>query len=414
VPRAVGGSSLLFGMAVVAGNLRPAAASVGPVVDGIRDSLGISSTAASMLLALPVVCFGAAAVLAPALARRLGHGRSIGAALVVLVAGLVLRVAGGVPALFAGTLLAGAAIAVANVLLPVLVKRSFPERTGFATTVYMGSLTGVSALAAALTVPIEHGLGGGWQVGLGIWAVPAAIALLVWLPQLREQPPSLAVPAPDADAATDAAAPAAVAAAAPPPRIAPRDLLADPIARRLVLFFGLQAGSFYAMLSWLPSIFKAHGLSSTSAGVLLGVSMFMGLPAAMVIPGLATRARDQRWFPIGLCSLTALGFLGLIFVPATLPLLWAVLIGLGQGACFPLAMTLIVLRSGALAVTTSLSTLVQGCGYLIAACGPLLLGVVHDVTGSWSVAVALLAMLLVPQVLAGAGAGRAVRIEAPE
>jgi CP family cyanate transporter-like MFS transporter len=141
--------------------------------------------------------------------------------------------------------------------------------------------------------------------------------------------------------------------------------------------------------------------------------MFMGLPAALVIPGLATRARDQRWFPLALCGLTAAGFLGLIIAPASVPLLWAVLIGLGQGACFPLAMTLIVLRSGAAAVTTSLSTLVQGCGYLIAACGPLLVGIVHDVTGSWSAAVGLLAVLLVPQVLSGTAAGRRVRIEVP-
>jgi CP family cyanate transporter-like MFS transporter len=394
--RAAGGTSLLIGMGVVAANLRPAAATVGPVIDGIRDSLGISSTAASALLALPLVCFGAAAVLAPTLAGRLGHARSIAAALALLVVGLVLRVEGGVAELFLGTFLAGAGIAVVNVLLPVLVKRSFPGRTGFATTVYMGALTGVAALAAALTVPIEHVLGGGWQVGLGVWAVPAAVGLAIWLPQLREPVPVRAAVA----GGRAAAAPAG-------------QLLRDPIARRLILFFGLQAASFYAMLSWLPSIFKADGLGSTSAGVLLGVSMAMGLPAALVIPGLATRARDQRRFPLALCTITAAGFVGLIVAPTAAPLLWAVLIGLGQGACFPLAMTLIVLRSGAVAVTTSLSTLVQGCGYLIAACGPLLVGAVHDATGSWSVAVVLLALLLVPQVLSGAAAGRPVCIEGP-
>jgi CP family cyanate transporter-like MFS transporter len=397
-PRALGGTSLLVGMVVVAANLRPAAATVGPVVDSISDSLGLSSTAASALLALPLVCFGAAALLAPPLAARLGHARTIAAALACLVAGLVLRVEGGVGELFLGTFVAGAAIAVVNVLLPVLVKRSFPGRTGLATTAYMASLTGVAAIAAAVTVPIEHALGGGWQVGLGVWAVPAGLAFFVWLPQLLRE-----------------AAPARPAAEAVPPvpRISARALLGEPIARCLVLFFGLQAASFYAVLSWLPSIFQANGLSSTSAGVLLGVSMFMGLPAALVIPGLASRARDQRWFPLALCAVTAVGFLGLIFAPTSVPLLWAVLIGLGQGACFPLAMILIVMRSGAVAVTTSLSTLVQGCGYLIAACGPLLVGALHDVSGSWSVAVGLLAVLLVPQVVTGAAAGRPVRIDGP-
>ncbi len=396
--QALGGAPLLVGMVAVAANLRPAAATVGPVIDGIRDSLGLSSTAASGLLALPLVCFGAAAVLAPPLASRLGHARGIAAALACLVVGLLLRVEGGVAALFVGTLLAGAAIAVVNVLLPVLVKRDFPGRTGFATAVYMASLTGVAALAAALTVPIEHALGGGWQVALGVWAVPAALALLVWMPQLRG-------PAPPRRPAS--------AAAKPPSPVPVRSLLGDATARRLLVFFGLQAGSFYAMLSWLPSIFKADGLGATSAGVLLGVSMFMGLPAALVIPGLAGRARDQRWFPLALCTLTAAGFVGLIVAPRSVPLLWAVLIGLGQGSCFPLAMTLIVLRSGAVAVTTALSTLVQSCGYLIAACGPLLVGAVHDVSGSWSVAVGLLAVLLVPQVLSGAAAGRRVQIDGP-
>jgi CP family cyanate transporter-like MFS transporter len=398
VPRALGGTSLLVGMVVVAANLRPAAATVGPVIDGIRASLGLSSTAASALLALPLICFGAAALSAPPLAARLGHARTIAAALACLVVGLVLRVEGGVAELFLGTFVAGAAIAVVNVLLPVLVKRSFPGRTGLATTAYMASLTGVAALAAALTVPIEHALGGGWQVGLGVWAVPAAFAVVAWLPQLLREPTPSRPP---------------VGRARPAAAVSARALLGDPTARRLVLFFGLQSGSFYAILSWLPSIFQAHGLSSTSAGVLLGVSMFMGLPAAMVVPGLASRARDQRWFPLALCAITAVGFLGLILTPTSVPLLWAVLIGLGQGACFPLGMTLIVLRSGAVAVTTSLSTLVQSCGYLIAACGPLLVGAVHDVSGSWSVAVGMLAVLLVPQVLAGAAAGRPVRIDGP-
>jgi CP family cyanate transporter-like MFS transporter len=385
-------------MVAVAANLRPAAAAVGPVVDQIRASLGLSSTAASALLALPLVCFGAAALLAPPLAARLGHSRSIGVALVLLAAGLLLRVTGGVAELFAGTLLAGAAIAIVNVMLPVVVKGRFAGRTGYATAVYMASLTGVAALAAALTVPIEHALGGGWQTALGVWALPAGLALIAWAPQLRDPAPSR----------SDTGAPPANRPAVPA-----RALLRDPVARQLVVFFGLQAASFYAILSWLPTIFQADGLSATTAGFLLGVSMFMGLPAALMVPGLATRASDQRFFPVGLCALTAIGFVGLIVAPTSVPLLWAALIGLGQGAAFPLAMTMIVLRSGAVAVTTALSTLVQGSGYLIAACGPLLVGAIHDLTGSWSIALGVLACLLIPQALSGAVAGRPVRVGEP-
>lgn len=383
------GALLLAGMFAVAANLRPAASSVGPVLDQVRDALGLSSTAASALLALPLVCFGAMALLAPLLATRLGYGRSIGLALLCLIAGLLGRIAGGAPALYAGTFLAGAAIAVVNVMQPALVKHRFPERTGFATALYSTSMIGVASLAAATTVPIEHALGGDWRLALGIWAVPAALALAVWLPQVRE-------------GAEQGAQPVRLGAAL--------GLAGDPVARQLTLFFGLQAASFYAVLSWLPTVFKAEGVSSTSAGVLLAISVIMGLPAALIVPGLAARARDQRLFAVAFCAVTAAGFLGLILAPSSVPWLWAVLIGTGQGACFPLALTLIVLRGPDSALTTALSTLTQGGGYLIAACGPLAVGAVHDLTGSWTAAVAVLAVALAPQALTGLGAGRAVQV----
>jgi CP family cyanate transporter-like MFS transporter len=380
---------LLAGMVAVAVNLRPAASSVGPVLDGVRDGLGLSSTAASALLALPLVCFGAMALLAPLVASRLGFARAIGFAMLILSGGLVLRVAGDVPALYVGTFLAGASIAVVNVLLPVLVKRRFGTRTGAATTVYSTAMIGSASLASGITVPIEHWLGGGWRVGLGVWAVPAALAFLFWAPQLRGS---------------------ADHAATPVPLGAALRLWRDPVARQLTLFFGLQAASFYAILSWLPTILKAQGIGATDAGVLLAVSALMGLPGALLIPGIAVRARNQRFLALALCCSTATGFVGLIAAPTAVPLLWAVLIGIGQGASFPLALTLIVLRSDSVETTTALSTLTQGCGYLIAACGPLALGAVHDLTGSWSAAVALLLALLVPQALAGLGAGRAVHV----
>lgn len=380
---------LLAGMVAVAANLRPAASSVGPVLDQVRDALGLSSTAASVLLALPLVCFGAMALLAPLLATRLGYGRSIGLALVCLIVGLLGRIAGDVPALYAGTFLAGAAIAVVNVMQPALVKHRFPARTGFATALYSTSMIGVASLAAAVTVPIEDWLGGDWKLALGIWAAPAVLALAIWLPQVRE----------------------GAEAGAEPIRLgAALRLGRDPVARQMTVFFGLQAASFYAVLSWLPTVFQAEGVSSTTAGLLLGVSVIMGLPAALVVPSLAARARDQRFFAVSFCAVTAVGFLGLILAPTSAPYLWAVLIGVGQGASFPLALTLIVLRGPDATVTTGLSTLTQAGGYLIAALGPLTIGAVHDLSGSWTLAVAVLAVALVPQALAGLGAGRPVHV----
>jgi CP family cyanate transporter-like MFS transporter len=383
------GALLIVGMVVVAANLRPAASSVGPTLDQIRDGLDLSSTAASALVGLPLVCFGALALLAPMLAARLGYANTVALAMTGLVCGLALRITDGVPALFAGTLLAGASIATGNVLLPVLVKRSFPGRPGFATALYSTALIGFASLAAGLTLPIEDALGGGWRLGLGVWAVTAALALLVWLPQLRTREPG--------------------ETGGVHLRGALR-LAREPVARHLTLFFGLQSASFYAMLSWLPTLLKAEGVGSTSAGALLGVSMIMGLPCALVVPHLAERATDQRRLAVAFCAVTAVGFAGLMVAPGSVPLLWAVLIGVGQGACFPLALTMIVLRSGSVGATAGLSTLVQAFGYLIAALGPLAVGVVHDLSGSWTPAVGLLLALLLPQALVGAAAGRNLQV----
>lgn len=384
------GALLIAGMIVVAANLRPAASSVGPALDQIRDGLDLPSTAAAALVGLPLVCFGALALLAPVLAARLGYATTVAVAMTGLVCGLALRIADGVPALFAGTLIAGASIATGNVLMPVLVKRSFPGRPGFATALYSTALIGFASLAAGLTLPIEHALGGGWRLGLGFWAITAAIALVAWLPQLRHN---------DRGEATEVNLRRALR------------LVREPVARHLTLFFGLQSASFYVILSWLPTMLKAEGVGSTAAGVLLGVSMIMGLPAALIVPHLAVRAADQRTQAVAYCAVVAVGFTGLLIAPGSVPLLWAALIGIGQGACFPLALTMIVLRSGSVGATAGLSTVVQAFGYMIAATGPLAAGLIHDLTGSWTPVVAMLLVALVPQALVGAAAGRGVELE---
>ena len=185
-----------------------------------------------------------------------------------------------------------------------------------------------------------------------------------------------------------------------------RELTREPLTWQLTIFFAMQAWGFYATLAWLPSILQSHGLSSTYAGLLLGVSGVMGVPAALVVPSLAVRMRHQGALAAVLAVVTAIGYCGLLLAPAGAPLAWAIVIGLGQGASFPLALTLIVLRSGSAGLTSGLSTHVQGGGYLLAAAGPLLVGALHQLTGSWSVSLVLLIAVLVPQALSGIGAGR--------
>jgi len=192
-----------------------------------------------------------------------------------------------------------------------------------------------------------------------------------------------------------------------------RDVTRSPVTWSLTLFFAFQSLGFYATLAWLPSVFESHGIGTTAAGLLLGLCGAMAVPGALVAPRLAARMRDQRSLVLGLTIVNALGLAGLLAAPASAPALWAVLIGLGQGALFPVALTLIVLRSGAAEVTATLSTHVQSVGYLLAAGGPLVIGALHDATGSWSLPVAVLLAVLAPQLLSALSAARSRVVGGP-
>ena len=376
---------LAVGMVLLAANLRPAAAGIGPLLGRIQTDTGLSSFGAGVLTTLPVLCFGALAPLAPVLTRRLGERTTVAVALAVLLLGLLVRLAPGLGFLFLGTALAGAAIAVGNVLLPVLVRGNFPDRIGLLTGLYTTSLVGFAALAAGVSVPVANAFGGGWRPGLAIWAVPAVIALAVWAPQLRRRRP------------------AAVGAGH---RVGARSLLRDPVAWSVTLFFAVQSAGFYATLAWLPSVFHSHGISTTKSGLLLSLSLVAGLIPALTLPSLAARAHDQVRFVVAVITCIAAGWLGVILAPTAAPYAWAILLGLGQNAAFPLALTLIVLRGGSVTNTAGLSTLVQTVGYLVAALGPLAIGALHDATGSWTPPLIVLLSLLAPQLVLGLAAAR--------
>jgi MFS transporter, CP family, cyanate transporter len=326
------------------------------------------------------------APLAPGLVRRFGARSAAAGALVVLLLGLLVRLVPGLAFLFAGTILAGTGIAIGNVLLPILVRRNFPDRIGLVTGMYTTALVGFAALAAGVSVPVADAFGGGWRPGLAIWAVPAAVALLVWAPQLFHRQAATVAPGDPVHGA--------------------RALLHDRVAWSVTLFFAVQSAGFYATLAWLPSVFQSHGDSSSKAGLLLSFALVVGLIPALTVPALAARARDQRPFVVGVVVCIAAGWLGLLLAPRSAPFLWAALLGLGQNAAFPLALTMIVLRGGAVNTTAGLSTLVQTVGYLIAGVAPLCIGAVHDLTGSWTPALIVLLCLLGPQLLLGLAAGR--------
>jgi MFS transporter, CP family, cyanate transporter len=367
---------------VVALNLRPAVASVGPVLDSLRHELGLSSTAASVLTAAPVFCFGALAALGPWLSRRVGLRRAVLLLVSAILVGLVVRIGPDTATLFAGTLIAASGIAAANVLLPVIIKRDFAERTGLMMGLYTTAVVGSAAAGAGLTVPLGDAIGHDWRGGLGIWAVAAAIGVALWAPHARD----------------DRAAPRTE------PTQAVARLRHDPLAWMVTVFFGLQSLSFYAVLSWLPSLYQDHGYSAAAAGGLLSLSALVQLPGALVLPALATRMRRQQSLVVGSVVLTAIGLAGILAAPTTVAPLWVVILGLGQGGAFTLAVTLLVLRTRTHGSTAQLSAMAQSIGYLIAGLGPLLVGALHAATNGWHVPLAFLLALLVPEALTGARA----------
>lgn len=378
---------------LVASNLRPAVAVVGPLLHRIEVGDGLSNAAASALTTLPVLCYGIVALAAPWLARRLGVHAAVAVALLLLTAGQLIRLVTGVGFLFLGTAFAGAAIAIGNVLMPVVVRADFPARTGAAMTAFSTTLMGFAALAAGVSVPVANALGGGWRPGLAVWAVPAGLGAAVWLPALIRHRPS----------ATRRVPP--IALGEPPPREI-RRLLRKPLAWQVTLFFALQSGGFYSTLAWLPSIFRSHGYSEAHAGLLLSLSLVIGTFTGLAIPTLAHRMRDQRLLVLACALLASLGWLGILLAPTTAAYLWVMILGLGQNAAFPLVMMMIVLRGGSVVTTQTLSAMAQSVGYALAALAPLAVGAIHGLTHSWTPDVILLLALVLPQFLLGLGAGR--------
>jgi len=279
------------------------------------------------------------------------------------------------------------------VLLPVLVRRDFSGRTATVMALYSTALIGFAALAAGVSVPIADAFGGGWKGGLGIWAVPAAVAALVWAPWLLRRDRSVA-PATGSGAGREHE------------RIPIAALLRKPLAWQVTLFFALQSGGFYATLAWLPSIYESHGASQSHAGLLLSLTMVVGLITAVTVPGLAGRSADQRPLVIACCALTAGGLAGVLLAPMSAPYVWTVLLGLGQNAAFPLALMLIVTRAGDVSYTQALSTMTQSVGYVLGAFAPLAVGAIHGAAHSWTPSLILLLALVVPELVIGLAAAR--------
>jgi CP family cyanate transporter-like MFS transporter len=355
---------LLIGVAIVLTglNLRTAVTSIGPVLQEIQDGLGISSGLAGLVTTMPVLCFAAIGFAGPGLSARFRDSHVLSGALVTMAAGLVVRaVAPDFWLFLLGTVLAMVGGALGNVLLPSLVKRYFPGRTGLMVGAYSTAMSVGATVAAVSTAPIAAAVGAdGWRWALGIWAVFALLAAVPWL---------FVRATPGASRGTHTA-------------VRLRSLWHSRMALALMLFFGVQGMEAYIIIGWSAQYLRDAGLTAAAAGLLLGLNQVIGIPLSALVPALTVRPRLQRPLLLGFMACYAVGWVGLWAAPRTLTWLWMAVLSVAM-ACFPMILTLIGLRARTPETTAALSTYIQGWGYLISAVGPLLVGVLLGATSSY-------------------------------
>ncbi|MDV2883713.1 MFS transporter [Alkalihalophilus pseudofirmus] len=373
----------LIGIVFVAFNLRSSITAVGPLIGDIRIATNLTNSSIGIITTLPLLAFAIFSTIAPRIGLKIGNERTVFIALFILTIGILVRSTGMVATLFIGTALLGLGIAICNVLIPAIVKDKFPSKFGLMTGLYTTSMGTLAALASGLSIPLAYGLNLGWEKSLSVWAVLSGLALLFWLPQLRTQRKAKSVP------------------------YSKRSIWSSKLAWQVTFFMGFQSCIFYCIIAWVPDILISQGVEVTTAGWMLTLTQLAGLPATLLVPIYAGRFRDQRGLVVGIALLYVLGFIGL-YIGGGIGFLSLsiVLIGIAQGAGISLALTLFGLRSESAYDAASLSGMAQSAGYLLAALGPIGMGLLLDLFLTPSPAILLFIMLSVAMMSFGLFAGR--------
>ncbi len=439
--RLTGGLVMIAAVVLLALNLRPAVNALGVVIPELQRSTGLGDTVAGLLLALPTLCFAVIGFTVSGLAQRIGSHRAVVLALVALTGGQLLRaMVAGTWALFAGSILALGGIAIGNVLLPGLIRLHFPSAIGPMTALYTTMLMIGQTVGAGITLPIEHGLGGTWRLGIGMWAATSAVAIVPWVAAVTRGPrdrrlggstseydavrtagpvrASDAVPPAvtgPGDALSDGAATAGQTGPGVRPQPVPRHmsvvaLFRSPHAWAMAVFFGMQSLQAYVVFGWMPTVLTDAGMSQGAAGGIMAIITAMGIPVSAVVPALLGAIKRQGVLVATFIGATVLGYVGLIVMPTTLTWIHGVLIGFGLGA-FPMALTLMALRARTHAGTTALSAFGQSVGYLLASIGPVGFGFLHDIPGGSTLPLIAMICTLVPMLVGGLVVVRDWKIE---
>lgn len=381
-----GKTLLMEGIIFIAFTLRPAITAVGPLVGSIRADTGISNGLAGLLTTLPLLAFAIMSPFTPKFAEKIGNEWCVLIGLLTLGTGIIMRSIEMLGFLFTGTILIGLGIAICNVLLPGIVKRSFPQKVGLLTGIYTLSMGLWAGVAPGLSTPLAEGMNLGWQVSLGVWSVLVFIAVIIWLPQLKSKKFSVTLP---------------------PLESANSSIWLSPIAWQVTFFMGLQSMIYFSFTAWLPEILHSEGMSISASGWMVTLLQFSGLPANFIIPVLADRLPNQKGIALGIGAFSFIGLAGLLSsgnpIISTISIIF---IGVALGAAISHSLTLIGLRSANAKQAADLSGMVQSVGYLLAALGPFLIGYLFDLFHSWTIPLILLGAVSLLMTLAGFGAGR--------
>ncbi|MBD2864509.1 CynX/NimT family MFS transporter [Paenibacillus oceani] len=371
----------------IAVNLRAPLTSVGPLVGLIKDHLHISNTSAGLITTVPLLAFALFSPFVPRLGHKIGVELLIFLSILGLTAGITLRSLSGVAALFIGTAVLGLAISVCNVLLPSLIKREFPKRIGLMTGMYSISMNLFGAIASGISVPVAVGLGLGWQGALGVWGLLSIVSLICWLPYMkrRRHAGSAAVSNQSDGGAVN--------------------VWRSALAWQVTLFMGLQSTLFYVLIAWLPELLVQQGVSANQSGWYLSIMQLALLPFTFIVPIVAGRLSSQRSLVIIMAILLISGTSGLLAGNPGWMVVWIVVLGIGGGFAFGLSMMFFGLRTQNARQAAALSGMAQSVGYLLAAGGPTLFGLLHDITNGWKVPLVTLVGIAV--LLGGFGLGAA-------
>lgn len=379
---------ITIGIIAIAFNLRPAITSVGPLIGIIRLDLGLEHWSAGLLTSLPLLAFAVMSPIVPQLGNRFSSERMMVLGLIVIMAGISIRTIPYKTLLFGGTIFVGIGIAICNVLLPSVVKDKFPQKVGLMTSVYSTTMGVFAATASGLSAPLATGLNFGWKWSLFIWIIPAVIAIVIWIILINKNEKEKNnqirfIPTSD------------------------YKIWKSPLAWQIALFMGLQSSLFYVTVSWLPEILQHNGLEITTAGWMLSYTQFIGLPVGFIIPVLADRMKRQHSLVLILGFLALFGFFGLLYAKSfSLIVISTTFIGITIGGTFPLALTFLALRARTAQHASQLSGMAQAIGYLVAALGPIFMGLLYDLTNDWTIPLIVLMIITCLVILFGLSSSR--------